>query len=420
MLDQLRASLTWFTQQQREDYAMLVACDDGDVPLVLSALGGFDQADPERMYLTFAHEARTPRGYVDVMVELLRMRVEVIDAARAERGDPSFPPVPARGLDGELPASERIQALLAWWRSGQPDPTQVVVVAFVPTAIPSAEVYAEVVLPLLLGDATERWVRHMRLLVRDRRGEPILGPTVVERNAGNVLSTTVDFSPAACEQGLAADASNTDLDDNARGIALLHMAAMDFAQRRYAEAIRKYGQLVELFQRLGDRACVALCLVGCGDVLRQVERYDDARTRYAQGVRVATEVDAKPVVLNGLIGLAQASAAEEEWAAAETAWDGAARVAGAMRMELPIADFVEQVGVARLHQDDVKGAWVVWERVLEYLEEDERSDPYRAREVSVLERMSALAQKQGWAALGQQSQRRLAMARHRLQAEGGA
>jgi tetratricopeptide (TPR) repeat protein len=198
-------------------------------------------------------------------------------------------------------------------------------------------------------------------------------------------------------------------------MAMLQLAALDYSYQRLPSALEKYGALANLFGDLGDKAMVSLCLCGAGDVHLRAGQHSRARVRYLQGVELAASVQARPVLLNCLTGLAQTTYAMRRFDESEVAWDGAARVAGSMGNPYAVADAVEQMGVCRAAQNRLTEAFVVWERGLEHLVQY----PYGHREVSILQRMVELAREQGWAEHERVYRARLAAAKMTEARQGG-
>ena len=415
LVEEMKGAIGWFAQEQREHFAMVLAYEEGDAPLVAQCLHGMDQADPDVCFLTFLHEARTERAYVDVMLELMGTRREVVNAEREGRGLPLVPEPPETCADFRRPAAERIRALLAWWRASLLEPDQPVVLSLLPMKLDDPGVYERIVWDLLPARELAPWTRFTRVMLRDSRDTPFLEPRLHREPREATVAYSVDFSPKACEEGLAFDAGNPELTPKARGTAMLQLAALDFAHQRYPQALEKYGRLANLFADLGEEGLVALCLSGAGDVHRRAGQLKEARQRYAKGAEVATKVEAKPVMLNCLMGLGGACQELGEYQQAEAAWDAAARVAGSLNNPYGICDCVEQVGVARLSQGRTHEAVHIWEKALELI----RDNPYAFRATAILERMVALAAQQGWSDHERAWGERLAVARHEKELQGG-
>ncbi|MBZ0119169.1 MAG: hypothetical protein K8H88_19395, partial [Sandaracinaceae bacterium] len=140
-----------------------------------------------------------------------------------------------------------------------------------------------------------------------------------------------------------------------------------------------------------------------------------ARLRYLQAIELAATVQAKPVVLSSLMGLGHTTFAMRRYDEAETAWDGAARTAGALGNPYGVVDAVEQVGICRAEQRRLHEAILVWERALEQI----ARTPYGHREVSILTRMVELAKREGWSEHEAQYRARLAVAKGHEAEQGG-
>ena len=413
IVKEARAALTWFTQEQRDHFALVLSYEDEDASMVHGLMRSMEQADASALYLVFAHEARTARAYVDVLLELLHSRFEAINAERGALGVEPIPNCPAECYDSGVAPSERLKLIMRWWRTGLGD-GQRVVLGLLPTKLPDVDAYRELVWGLLPFGDLEPWTRFTRLVVRDRRLDAFIEPHLPDTDSIATAGYTVDFSPSACQEGLTADAANPALPERDRGVAMLQLAALDQAHRRYDLALNKYGVLANLFVEMGEEGLVALCLCGAGDVHVQMGDLLEARKRYVQGVEAATKAKAKPALLNCLIGLGQTTAALGEHRQSETWWDTAARVSGSMGNPYGVVDAVEQLGVARKSQMRPQKAWVAWEQALELIQEH----PYPHREVTIRERMIECARENHWTARQQEQAPLLAIARAAVDSSG--
>jgi hypothetical protein len=277
LIEELRGALTWFAQEQREYFSLVVSCDDTDVSVVQTAIYGFDQGQDDAVYLTFAHEAKTERAYVDVMLELMSTRREITNALRQEQGLAPVPPPPVECVDGSRQPAERIKSIVRWWRDSLANREQRIVLSLLPTQLPRPEVYRQIVWGLLPFGALEPWTRHTRLIVRDGRTSPFIEPLLRQTPSEATVAYTVDFSPQACEEGLAADAANTALSPRERGVAMLQLAALDYAHQHLPAALEKYGHLANLFHDMGEKALAAVCVCGAGDVHWRAEQLPKAK-----------------------------------------------------------------------------------------------------------------------------------------------
>lgn len=411
LYEDLRSTLTWFCREQREDFALVVACEQAETALIASVLQGLDQADGAGIYMVFGHKAVTPRAFVDVCVESVDMQRGGVNERRAERGDEPWPELPAGCRDASISGPDRMRLLLGYVRE-RVLPDTPIVLALIPTQIDDIEGYADLVMGLLPQRDIEPWMRCVRLVVSDGRERPFLVPRLTDPEPVGVSTYVADFSPQALEEGLAADAANGSLPPVQRGLALLQNASLDYAHQRYPQALEKYGLLYNLFDDHGQVGLAAMCLCGAGDVHRVVGQLDDAKLRYRQGLHLVREGQSPPVMLNLLMGVGHVCLEKQEYADAEQYWDLGARVAGAqLKNVTAMPDCMEYVGVARLAQADTAGAIGVWEGALEVIEEH----PHPVRKVSILERMLAFAEQTNWDTKLGEYRQRLAVAKHELE-----
>ncbi len=415
LFEELRGAMTWFAIEQRESFAMVLACEDVETVYVSSVLQGLDQSEASTIFMTFAHPVRTARAFVDVCVEMVEIQRQGVNERLADKGAEPWPELSGACRDPQLRGADRIRALLEYVRA-RVEPETLLVLTLLPTEIDDVPGYVALARELLPSPDLEPWMRNVRLFVRDARQTPFLLPELRDPAPDGVEVYVVDFSQEALEEGLASDASNEAAPPLQRGLALLQLAALDFAHRRYPQALEKYGMLYNLFDELGNPGLAALCLCGAGDVHRMAGHPEDATLRYRQGLEIIKEGQSPPVMLNLLIGAGTVSLDQEQYVDAEQYWDLAARVAGAKLKNVnAMPDAMEMVGVARYGQGNAAGAIGVWEGALEVIAEH----PNPHRKESILRRMLELAEQERMeeAASGYRERHRIAA--HELKQAGG-
>jgi len=415
LFEELRGAMTWFAIEQRESFAMVLACEDVETVYASSVLQGLDQSEAATIFMTFAHPVRTARAFVDVCVEMVEMQRRGVNERRADKGGELWPELSAACRDPNLSGATRIRELLSYVRA-RVEPETKLVLTLLPTEINDVSGYSALVRELLPSPDLQPWMRHVRLFVRDARETPFLLPQLASPEPDGVEVYVVDFSPQALEEGLASDASKEDADPLQRGLALLQLAALDFAHRRYPQSLEKYGLLYELFDRLDRPGLAALCLCGAGDVHRMADQPEEASRRYRQGLEVIKAGQSPPVMLNLLIGIGTLSLDQERFVDAELYWDLAARIAAAKLKNVnALPDAMEMAGVARRGQGNVAGAIGAWEGALDVIVEH----PNAHRKESILRRMVELAEEKRLAAASDYRARH-AIAKHELQQAGEA
>lgn len=112
-LDQLRTTLTWFTQQ-REDLALVLDTTDDEVAYVLKVFDGVEQQCPSDVFLLFGHEATDAHSYVASMMTSVRVQLDAVAAIRKQEGLSPWGDLPAACDDGRRSPSDRIKALVQY------------------------------------------------------------------------------------------------------------------------------------------------------------------------------------------------------------------------------------------------------------------------------------------------------------------
>src|SRR5262249_30515749 len=102
-------------------------------------------------------------------------------------------------------------------------------------------------------------------------------------------------TPALCD-ALVMEAADRSMPAASRMQALLQLAYLDYAYKRYDQAMEKFGKLYSWYRQHDVPAMQALTLQGAGDCLRQTGDTDSAKLRYQQGLTRAMEAKSLPVL----------------------------------------------------------------------------------------------------------------------------
>ncbi len=384
-LDELRETLAGFVEQ-RESLLLVVCAADPELAYVIKTLEGLDDTSPADLFLIFAEPFTEAPAYASAIMKNLRAQIEVAPAPRAERGEDPLPPLPEVCDDESAPPPARLRAAIDHVASLlPPEDGNRAVWGFLPLQVANHEAYARLVGEFVAWRGPEAWMRGLRVIARDDRARPFLAPGLRRLAAPRVLIYDLDMSPEALNDALVKEASNRSLPVTARMQALLQLASLDYAHKRYPQAIEKYGALYNHYGQSEDKAMQALTLQGAGDSLRRMNDLKGARVKYQQGLLLAMQTTALPVLLNLTSALGDVSLKLDALRDAERFFGLSEQLAGRLMNPFARADALEKQGIARDRLSDPGNAVLAWREA----EATSRAFAYHERRRSTLERLIA-------------------------------
>ncbi|MGK4009197.1 hypothetical protein WMF31_41745 [Sorangium sp. So ce1036] len=359
-LDELKATLGEFVDQ-REHLLLVVSCADPEMAYVLKILEGMDDTAPSDLFLVFGEAFTEAAQYASAIMKALRVQMEIARAPREARGEAPLSPLPAVCDDPAAPPGARLRAAIDHVSSLVPaEGGHRVVWGLLPVQIVDREGYARLVGELVPTRGPEPWMRGVRVIARDDRGAPFLVPPLRRGKAPGVLLYELDMSPAALNDALVQEAGDRSSPVADRMQALLQLAGLDYAYRRYPEALEKYGALYKYYAAHGATVMQAVILQGAGDVLRQMGDLKAARVKYHQGLALVMQLQALPVLLNLTAAIGDVSLELKDHRDAEGFFGLAAQIAEKLMNPFARADALEKQGIARYRAGDALGAVPAW------------------------------------------------------------
>ncbi|WP_144370139.1 hypothetical protein [Myxococcus stipitatus] len=382
-LQELQDTLSGFVDQ-RDHLLLVVGSTEGEAAWVLKTLQGLDQETPSDLFLLFAHDAQNAAQYVTALVANLEAQLEGVNLARQEKGEERWPPLPSGCQDMRQAPAARLRAAIEHMRGLIPsDGDHRLVWVMMPLKIEDRVSYSQLVGQLLPHDGFQPWMRSLRIVVRDDRQAPFLVPALRKLGVTGALVYEPDLSTAALTDSLAQEAVDPATPVPERMQALLQLAALDYSYKRYPAAAEKYALLHAYYAEQGQKELQALCLQGAGDVLRAVGKFEQAKERYQQGLAVAVNTLALPILINLSMAAGDVSLELKQYADAEGYFDITDRVATKALNPFPKADAMEKIGVSRHLRKDVGKAVVAWKDAATFC----RAVEYTVRLRSVLQRL---------------------------------
>jgi tetratricopeptide (TPR) repeat protein len=384
--EELRENLEEFVQQ--DEYPMLVVgCLAEELAYVLQFFKGLGEPHPEHFLVFFPQPFHTPHGYLDGVVESVRLQVEAAGPLRAERGEPPFPPLPPELDDTRQTPEKRLFATLMYLRTLLPNEEQHrVIVGLLPLECTDRNAYIRLLGSVMPVTEVPPWMGALRIVAYDDRRERSLLEAMRKNKVEKVVTFEVDFSTPALTDSLTKDAADTTLPTMERMMALLQLAALDYSYKRYQDAIDKYGVLYTYFEGEALPAMQAMCLLGVGDVMRAVGNLKTAKETYQRGIALAMEHKALPPLLNLLLSITDCCLELQHYPDAASYAESGTKVAAGVLNPYAYCDLHEKWGQALVAQNKLADGIAILEKARELCQMYE----YFHRWGSVLERKIAL------------------------------
>lgn len=384
--EELREALDEFVSQV-EFPMLVVGCLEEELVYVLKFIEGIDQSRPEAYVIVFSGAFTTPQAYLDSAVELLKLQLAGAEPVRIERGDPPFPPLPAELEDPRMPPEQRLQKILIYLGSLVPKGDEhYVVVGLLPLTCSDFPAYTRLVGTVTPVPEPAPWMAPLRIIAYDNRAQPLLKPVMERAEVDKVLYYEIDFSTPALTNALSVDAADPTLPLAERMACLHQLAAVDYAYRRYPDAIQKYAVLNEYYASVEQPEMQANCVNGAADAMRAGGQLQGAKELLQRGIALGMQAKSLPVLVNLLISMTDLCLQLRHYEEAESYADSGAKVAAGALSPTVYADMFEKKGDAQVAQNKVEEAIASYKRCEELCKLYE----YFYRWKSVLGRQAAL------------------------------
>lgn len=352
---------------QRDTLLLLVGCRDEECAFVLKCIESIDDAGPDVFWL-FAEPFVDPRRYADAVVESFRRRAEVLSTKMVESGDPEWPPVPARAIDPSVAPATRLQVLFMYARTRIPDlDASRLVVVLTPTSVTDPRSWRLFLRQLTSYEPGSPWCHHMRIVAREPPHVSLDGLSPELRSKLDVRTFpstelyTVDFSLAALQRATRDEVADPTIPLPDRMQSLLIDANVDYANRRYVPAVRKFELLRRYYAAVKNQALLGATLNGLGEVYAAAGQRDRAIEHFEMGVTAAIDGRCNPVLLNLSLNLGNLYFVAKEWSEAVEHYVGAEALATALLNAHVKLLCLENIGVCRLALTEYAAAQEAWQ-----------------------------------------------------------
>ncbi|MEM6485181.1 MAG: hypothetical protein AAF662_09375 [Pseudomonadota bacterium] len=360
IVESIRSTATEFVDQ-RENFALLVACSDTDWLLLLKTVEELDESRDSELYWMAVDAFDDARSYVQACVAMFEAKHEAVRANQASRGETPLPPMTTSLLDSSLNPVERLKELLRYSRDLLPSLDGFAVVwALAPSEIHDRDAYRAFIEALCEHEFPFPWCHHMRLFIRDAYPERIFDPNQFE--LARVSYCHIDASNAAVEAALRESADDDDAPIDQRINSALMLAGIDYSHGRYEDARQGYEVVHHYALTVGEPTYGAIALNGLGEVHRATGDGPAAMDMFRAALGPAAQAPNPPipVLINVYESLGKMHHAEEEWEEAEVFLHGAAEFALVMRDATKRLRMWELLGEAQLGQDKHEDAASTW------------------------------------------------------------
>lgn len=236
----LRETLTEFAQQ--DEFPMLVVgCRSEELAYVSKFLQDLEQSLPSHLISVFGQDFIEPHAWLDAIVTAIHAQIDFAGPARAERGEPPFPPLPLELCDQRCAPPQRLLALLQYLPQLLPNEDDYrIVVGLLPLRCADSNAFAELMAHVVPYPEVPAHMKALRLVVWDDYDIGRLREGIATWPANHVLTYTEDFSTPALTDALGKDAADRSLPLDERMGAVTQLAALDFAYGRYPDAFDEY------------------------------------------------------------------------------------------------------------------------------------------------------------------------------------
>jgi tetratricopeptide (TPR) repeat protein len=376
--------------RQDEHQVLVVRATDVELIYFLKIVQALDQVEPAHVFGLFADPVAADAGaYVTSVLDGLRAQLDPVNQLRVADGQAPWPPLPPECGNPAVQPARRLRSGVAHAATLVPgSAAHRLVFCLLPQKIEKPRAYADAIaglLPPQKAPPEPEWPR-VRLILRDDGTAPHLIEALRRSKNPDVLIYEPDLSPPALMDAMARDVADPGVPEPQRMQMLTQLASLDYAYGRLEEASAKYELLYDYYRREKSPAMQALVLQGIGDVLRRVGRVPLARERYAQGLTLALETQALPLMLSLAYAVGDASLTLRQYQDAEEHLEIARKIAVNLRNRGLEADSLEKIGDARVGLKRPGEALKTWRDCANVC----RGAKYKERLLSVLDRMSKM------------------------------
>lgn len=359
IFEELQNNLEEFIEQ-RDNLMLVISCKSSESMYVLKILSAIEDSDPYDLFLIFADGFVQLGPYVSVLIERLKIQHKEACEALEKEGKEKLYPLPDNVLNEALPPLERFKSAILFIRTKliSSEGQNRLVLGIFPLHIKGKDEYLQMINELIPWRGIEKWMRGLRIIVRDDSDSPIL--TKYLNNAPKVQLYNPDLSPDALIKSMEEKASDPSTPDEEWAYSLLTLACMDYAEERHDSALSKYRELLAYYQDTQNLAMQAFVINSIGDVFHRSGDLQKAQEWYECAIVPATEAKSPVILLSVAKNLGHVAYKLRQYSLAEEYFEGANKLAGELRDAESKAETLELIGLCQEQQKKYDKAIETW------------------------------------------------------------
>lgn len=391
IIDHLRKECREFLEQRKLSMCA-IECHDDDSAYVFATIDELDEHIDDSVFILFHHPCFDLNAYVDGVVAQIKAEraisylaaleekesaeeiqtleqfedIQILSESEEEpiydEGliDDEIPPLPESLFDHTLDPLERFKDAIRYLKEVVADTGFLLVLGFIPTEISNAKAWIDIInliIPIPENRATIAGIRTFIRKPADRLDIPDK-----YTNLPLIKRVFFDCGPQAITDSFVQTIKDESQPVPKRMEAMLHLAILDYAHKRYDAAIEKYDHLLGYYQEQDDKTMQAIVLNGRGDIEHREGQYDKAEDWYERASLPAAE-SGSPIALYMITkNLGDVSFAKANYPKAEAYYEQGAILAEHQVDPQSRAIMLKHQGEAQRKQDKDLDTITTWEK----------------------------------------------------------
>jgi tetratricopeptide (TPR) repeat protein len=346
--------------EQRDDLALVLCSPATDALPILTILERLEESSASDLFWTFTDAFTEPQVYADMVTTAFTMKHEATQLALKREGMKPWPPIPGRILSTEIPPALRLRELGAFSRELLPVPNGGNLVwIFYPLEVADYRGFAQLMMQVVEHEFPNPWCHHLRFIIRENPADRALNSLA---RSPRTQWYQPDLSMEALHRIIEEEVADDSLSLEERLGNVMVLAGMDYANRRYLEALEKYELLLQYHAPMGNYAIAAVALNGMGEVYEKMGDLERASESYQAALVPASYGEHPPiaVLLNVVLNLANLRFAQERWGEGEAYCDMAKDLATVARDGPVKIRALEYRGLCQQRQGKLEEAEKSW------------------------------------------------------------
>lgn len=254
--------------RQQDRPTLVLSCRSEDLVVPAKLLQAQAQQRSEAILLAVA-SCSSVGDWLSELAGRLSADLGAANTMLVQEGLAPWSELPIDAVDTRLDAAQRLESMIRHC-GNMSSADSPIVWALIPVDCTDLEGYLQAVRPLTVY---QDWMRGHRFILWDDARDPALVPEMLEQDNQDSLVLDFDFSPERVLDRMVKRIQDPALGHEERKDVVFQLAAVDYAYKRYDEALNKYRWVFAQDQDTNVTR-QALCLQGAGDVAMRLESYE--------------------------------------------------------------------------------------------------------------------------------------------------